>query len=203
MPGLNRGAPLSALVGSLRRLAATGGVFALAFASHTAGPADLFAQQSRPMQIDDLFTIESYKGQAISPDGEWIAAVIQRARTDREVHNRPFLGGGDKSDIWLISRRDGQRRNLTNGLADASGYWRPVWSPDGARLAMISTKGHVRGGDNLRLWVDTHPMYPTLTGREIPKTDELRQAVGSNRTFEVMLPASSPGPVAVLRATSG
>jgi len=115
--------------------------------------APLCAQQLRPLQIDDLFTIESYQGQAISPDGEWIAVVIQRARTEREVHNRPFLGGGDKSDVWLISRRDGKRRNLTNGLADASGYWRPVWSPDGARLAMMSTKGDTRGGDNVRLWV--------------------------------------------------
>jgi len=153
MSGPSRGAPITHVVGSLRKLAAIGGVVALAVAVDVAGPNGLFAQQSRPMQIDDLFTIESYKGQAISPDGEWIAVVIQRARTDREVHNRPFLGGGDKADVWLISRRDGQRRNLTNGLADASGYWRPVWSPDGARLAMISTKGDVRGGDNIRLWV--------------------------------------------------
>src|SRR5262249_23606038 len=39
--------------------------------------------------------------------------------------------------------------NLTNGVTDGSGYWNPVWSPDGARLALLST----RGGDNVRLYV--------------------------------------------------
>ena len=65
------------------------------------------------------------------------------------MHKRDFLQGNDRADIWLASvDGSGAPRNLTSGAADGSGYWMPVWSPDGQRLAMLSSKN-----DNVRLWV--------------------------------------------------
>ena len=61
-----------------------------------------------------------------------------------------------RADIWLVSSRSGERRLLTQGSAQAAGYWCPSWSPDGRRLAMLSTMPEgkePRGGDNVRLYV--------------------------------------------------
>lgn len=162
--------------------------------------APLAAQQPRPFQVNDLFTIESYKGQAISPDGEWIAMVIQRARSEREVHQRPFLGGGDKSDVWLVSRRTGERRNLTNGSRDASGWYRPVWSPDGQRLAMISTRGEVRGGDNVRLWVWERAgnALRRVSSRPLDVQGQVEGAEGLDATAAGAGPFAWHGPTALL-----
>jgi dipeptidyl aminopeptidase/acylaminoacyl peptidase len=103
----------------------------------------------RPLTVEDLLRVEGLGATAVSPDGEFIAVVILRAASASEIYGRPYLNGNSRADVWLISRRTGQRRNLTNGVIDASGFWWPVWSPDGRRLAMLST----RGGDNVRLFV--------------------------------------------------
>jgi len=103
----------------------------------------------RPMVVEDLFTIEGLGTTALSPDGDWVAAVVQRPQTSAETYGSPYLGGNERADVWLLPRRGGTGRNLTQGMGEASGYWGPAWSPDGARLAMLST----RGGDNVRLYV--------------------------------------------------
>jgi len=119
----------------------------------------LFAQQQassteRPLTPDDLLALERFgaKGAlpdvALSPDGRYIAYVLQRPRSTAAVHHQPFLDGNDRADVWLAPVHGGASQNLTNGLADGSGYWLPLWSPDGQRLAMLSTKG-----GNVRLWV--------------------------------------------------
>ena len=108
-----------------------------------------WAQPQRPMTVDDLFTIEQFGNTVVSPDGEWIAVVVKRARTKAEIYKKDYLWENDHADIWLIPRRGGKPRNITNGKIDGSGYWNPVWSPDSKRIALISTKG----GDNARLYV--------------------------------------------------
>jgi dipeptidyl aminopeptidase/acylaminoacyl peptidase len=114
--------------------------------------AQMAAQQTqpspRPMTVEDLFTIQSLGEVEVSRDGSMIAAVVQRPASDKEIYGRD-LGGLERADIWLLPRDGGRPRNLTHGLRDGSGYWQPRWSPDGRRLAMVST----RGGDNIRLYV--------------------------------------------------
>lgn len=74
----------------------------------------------------------------VSPDGEWVAVVLQRPARAGEVYGRTsYEVDPARSDIWLISLRTNERRNLTDGRNAAAGYWCPAWSPDGSRLALI------------------------------------------------------------------
>jgi dipeptidyl aminopeptidase/acylaminoacyl peptidase len=106
---------------------------------------------ARHLTVDDVLAIQKLGGVAISPDGEWIAVVVERAATTHETYGKSRLGDGDRSDIWLIDRRSGERRNLTNGVVDGSTYWQPEWSPDGQRIALLSTKGGE--GENVHVYV--------------------------------------------------
>lgn len=103
----------------------------------------------RPLTPNDLFTLEDLGQVALSPDGQWLAYVVKRPKKTALIHTRPFLDSNDRGDVWLVSTTGGRPRNLTNGQADASGWWAPTWSPDSQRLAMLSTK---RGNVHLWLW---------------------------------------------------
>lgn len=107
------------------------------------------AVNGRAMVPEDLLTLQSIKETVFSPDGKWAALVVDRPRKPGESYERGYLGGLERSDIWLAST-DGKRLvNVTRGAAIHAGYWNPVWSPDGKRLAMVST----RGSDNVRAYV--------------------------------------------------
>lgn len=109
-----------------------------------------YGQGTRPLSVDDLLALEQLVEVVPSPDGEWLALVIVRARTAAEIYrNFPSNHDVDHADVWLLPRRGGAPSNITKGVADGSGYWNPVWSPDSKRLAMLSTKG----GDNVRPYV--------------------------------------------------
>lgn len=110
-----------------------------------------------PLTIDDVLGIVALDRVAVSPDGEFVAAVVQRPVGPGEVFGRTaYETDPARADVWLISRRTGERRNLTEGAALAAGFWCAAWSPDGRRLAMLSTRpegAEPRGGDNVRLYV--------------------------------------------------
>jgi dipeptidyl aminopeptidase/acylaminoacyl peptidase len=107
-----------------------------------------FAQTTlRMLSANDLFQLVELGQTAISPDGRWMAFVLLRRKSVSPVHARPFLEGNDRGDVWLVSTSGGNPQNLTNGESDGSGWWAPLWAPDGERLALLSTRG-----GNLRLW---------------------------------------------------
>lgn len=110
-----------------------------------------------PLTIDDVLDTVEFDRAASSPDGEWVAAVVPRAARAGETAGRnAYEIDPSRNDVWLVSRRTGQRRNLTNGAKDAAGFWCATWSPDGRMLAMLSTKPEAsepRGGDNVRIYV--------------------------------------------------
>jgi dipeptidyl aminopeptidase/acylaminoacyl peptidase len=108
------------------------------------------AADKRPVTPDDLFKLEEIGDVAISPDGASIVYVRRRPLERARMHQQPFLQGNDRADLWLAPASGGAPVNLTNGDADASGYWMPVWSPDGSKIALLSTRGD---GNNVRLWV--------------------------------------------------
>jgi len=110
---------------------------------------ELNAAHRRTLGPDDLFKLEEIGDIAVAPDGQVVAFVRRRPRLSARTFQQPFLLKNDRADIWLVSLSGGVPTNLTDGELDGSGYWMPTWSPDGMRLAMLSTKG----GDNVRLWV--------------------------------------------------
>lgn len=93
----------------------------------------------RGLTVDDILAMQEIGDVTPSPIGDMLAIEVKRPSATGEVYDR-FAGGWDRSDIWLVSVNDGSMRNLTHGRTDTSGYWRPVWSPDGMRLAMLSTR---------------------------------------------------------------
>jgi dipeptidyl aminopeptidase/acylaminoacyl peptidase len=115
------------------------------------------AQQRHALTIDDVLDVQRIDQATLSPDGRWIAAVIQRPARDGEVYGRTaYEIDPTRSDVWLIDAATGKHRALTDGRASAAGYWCASWSPDGSRLALLSTQpsgAEPRGGDNVRLYV--------------------------------------------------
>ena len=111
----------------------------------------------RPLTIDDVLSFQRLDQAAISPDGQWAAFVVQRPALPGEVFGRnAYEIDPSRSDVVLISTVTGERREVTNGASRAAGFWCATWSPDGRRLAMLSTQpegSEPRGGDNVRLYV--------------------------------------------------
>jgi dipeptidyl aminopeptidase/acylaminoacyl peptidase len=78
-------------------------------------------------QASDLFSLEVASDPEISPDGTKIAYVRRSGdvMTDRM-----------RSAIWIVDTRTGEQRPLVAGPGSHSS---PRWSPDGRRLAYVST----------------------------------------------------------------
>ena len=117
------------------------------------------AQQAaaKPLEIEDVLSTVSIDKVDPSPDGKDLAVVVQRPVSDREVFRRTaYEIDPSRTDVWLVARDGSAKRNLTQGLAQAAGFWCAQWSPDGKRLAMLSTKPEgkePRGGNSVRLYV--------------------------------------------------
>ena len=145
------------------------------------------AQQRHPLTLDDVLDTQHIDQATLSPDGNWIAAIVQRPARTGEVYGRlPYETDPTRNDLLLIDAHTGSRRAITNGFADAAGYWCASWSPDSRRVALLSTqpaKGEPRGGDNVRLYVwdritgaltrmaDTPVMSQTRYGGPLYKLD--------------------------------
>ncbi|NJP22198.1 MAG: hypothetical protein HC763_27880 [Hydrococcus sp. CRU_1_1] len=121
------------------------------------------------LQVENLFHLEQIGryfggGFSFSPDGKTLAYVVQRAKITTKNHKQDFLWGNDRADVWLIDLATLIPVNLTKGATEDVGYWSPAWSPDGERLAMLSTKG---GNVTLWVWSRTTGELQQLTDRGI------------------------------------
>ncbi len=119
----------------------------------------------RKLQINDVLNLQqigrAFGGPiAFSPNGLSLALVIQRHQLTQNFSAWSLLGN-DRSDIYLIETNSPTPINLTNGIIDQAGYWAPSWSPDGSRLAMLSTRN-----GNVYMWVwerETRKLRQVLT----------------------------------------
>lgn len=83
--------------------------------------------QKRAIQFDDMIAMHRVSDPQISPDGKWVAYVVSTP---------DMAANHSSSNIWLVPATGGEERQITRAGSDA----RPRWSPDGQRLAFISSR---------------------------------------------------------------
>ena len=107
----------------------------------------------RAFRVDDLFEMEDvghYFGgpYSFSADGKKLAFTRIRAKKTLGNFKWEYLWGNAGGDVWVQEAPGREPVNITNGASDGSGWWSPLWTPDGSKIAMLSTRG-----GNVWLWI--------------------------------------------------
>ncbi|HSY82830.1 MAG TPA: prolyl oligopeptidase family serine peptidase [Gemmatimonadaceae bacterium] len=117
------------------------------------------------MTVDDVLALQSISGVVPSPNGQWLAVVIKRP------------GGppvDDDADVWIVSRHGGPPRNLTAGMGRETRWRNPIWSPDGNRLAMLSSADS--GNVTPYIWVMRTGALRPLIDRDVDTHAEFNRS---------------------------
>lgn len=92
------------------------------------------AKTKRLLRLDDTYALEIIRVPSVSDDGA-LAIIRYLNRTDRE-------------DVWVQEAPGQPTINITHSNTDSTRWDSPIWSPDGKRLLLVSTRG-----GNRALWV--------------------------------------------------
>ncbi|HEX8233225.1 MAG TPA: S9 family peptidase [Caulobacteraceae bacterium] len=116
----------------------TAGLAAALAALLTAGAAG--AQAPRLLTPDDINAFKTVSDPRVSPDGQWVAYVVQQAdlKEDKQLGHLWMTSWDGKRTVQLTSRAKEQEST-------------PRWSPDGRWLAFLSGRGDEHEHD--QLWV--------------------------------------------------
>jgi len=82
----------------------------------------------KPWTPEDLWKLKGVSDPQLSPGGKWIAYVV--SVTDFEENSR-------NSDVWVVPAGGGEPRRMTTSEKSDN---TPRWSPDGSRIAFLSTR---------------------------------------------------------------
>jgi dipeptidyl aminopeptidase/acylaminoacyl peptidase len=82
----------------------------------------------RAWTSDDVLALRSVSDPQASPDGRWVAYVVQSLNEDKSAY---------QTDVWLVPVSGGEARQLT---ASPKNDESPRWSPDGKWLAFLSER---------------------------------------------------------------
>jgi dipeptidyl aminopeptidase/acylaminoacyl peptidase len=93
----------------------------------------------RPVDVGDLLRVKDVSDPQLSPDGAWVAYTVRAADTTKDRR---------QSDLWMTSW-DGTRQVRLTWSAESEHT--PRWSPDGRRLAFLSSRGDPHDVDQLWL----------------------------------------------------
>ncbi|TKJ28165.1 peptidase S9 family protein [bacterium (candidate division B38) B3_B38] len=88
----------------------------------------LFADEKRPVTIEDIFTLKGIREVELSPDGSSILYVVSVADFKENTYN---------TDIWKIPSSGGEPIQMTT---NAKRDYHPRWSPDGRMVAFLSNR---------------------------------------------------------------
>ena len=84
--------------------------------------------EKKPFTVDELAKLKGVGQPALSPDGRHVAFRITQTL---------FAENKRKAHIWVVPAAGGKPRQVTNSPKGESS---PVWSPDGGRLAFLSSR---------------------------------------------------------------
>src|SRR5918912_1019509 len=84
--------------------------------------------EKRTLTLEDLWLLKRVTDVRLAPDGTTLAYVVGSYDERRDK---------TRSSIWLATVADGRKRQFTSGEAEDT---QPSWSPDGERLAFVSTR---------------------------------------------------------------
>jgi dipeptidyl aminopeptidase/acylaminoacyl peptidase len=107
-----------------RRLGSVGIAMAVLIPALTANAQ---TPERRPIAFKDLISIQRVSDPQISPDGQWVAYSVSTPDLEANRATR---------NIWIVPTSGGAARQLTRGGSDM----RARWSPDGKRIAFLSSR---------------------------------------------------------------
>jgi dipeptidyl aminopeptidase/acylaminoacyl peptidase len=84
--------------------------------------------ERRPIAFKDLISMQRVSDPQISPDGQWVAYSVSTPDLEANHSTR---------NIWIVPTAGGAARQLTRGGSDM----RARWSPDGKKIAFLSSRG--------------------------------------------------------------